>query len=495
MSLILVFNKTLSWNLLPALLCLLGIKASAQYPSAYAYLDRYNTMAINEMKRTGIPASITLGQALLESGSGTSVLATKANNHFGIKCGSSWQGNTFGRKDDERRLLFFKKKSCFRKYNSPEESYQDHSEFLRRPNGPYQSLFNLASNDYKGWAYGLKQAGYATSDSYAKDLIRIIELYQLYKYDSNSNQGTVVIRPDKPLPENKIPVEPKKTTSTQTASKGFTPLRINQVRAAMITETMNVDEFCTRARLPIKSILKYNPWFSSATYMLVKDDLVYLQTKKKSFWGIKKQHLLAPNETVFGLSQRYGVQENKLRERNGLTAYEEPATGQYLYLRGKRKETAKLKIASKPIAIPIEKPSISPDSEPRPIKDTPIEKPIAKEVPVLIEVSPTQESISTPSGNEETFNFEITPQSTSKPPAQSGQTIEIIKAEPIVQSPITTDVVKPPYPKADPVMYTVGVGDTLYNISKKFGTTVDKLKQLNQLADNNIQIGRILQIR
>lgn len=143
--------------------------------SGNAYIDRYKSVAIDEMNRYGIPASIKLAQALLESGNGNSFLAQQANNHFGIKCGGTWNGKSVTRPDDNIN-------DCFRVYNNAEQSFRDHSTFLLRKR--YEKLFSLKKNDYKGWARGLKDAGYATNPRYPELLIELIERYALYQYDS-----------------------------------------------------------------------------------------------------------------------------------------------------------------------------------------------------------------------------------------------------------------------------------------------------------------------
>ncbi|WP_295650078.1 glucosaminidase domain-containing protein [uncultured Mucilaginibacter sp.] len=138
------------------------------------YIQRFKLIAIQEMNAYGIPASITLAQGLFESGNGNSDLARIANNHFGIKCGSSWTGKSYYKNDDAAN-------ECFRVYSNPEDSYRDHSNFLRRKN--YAALFELDKNDYKGWARGLKAAGYATNPNYPSLIINIIEKYNLDQYD------------------------------------------------------------------------------------------------------------------------------------------------------------------------------------------------------------------------------------------------------------------------------------------------------------------------
>ena len=139
-----------------------------------SYIEQFKDIAIEEMYRYGIPASIKLAQAILESGNGKSYLATRANNHFGIKCGGSWSGKSVKRPDDTSR-------DCFRVYSNPEESFRDHSQFLLRKR--YEKLFMLKKDDYKGWARGLKEAGYATNPRYPQLLIDLIERYNLHQYD------------------------------------------------------------------------------------------------------------------------------------------------------------------------------------------------------------------------------------------------------------------------------------------------------------------------
>jgi len=153
----------------------LGQAAEKQNPQVLEYITRYQELAMEEMRRSGIPASITLAQGIHESGAGNSRLAVEGNNHFGIKCKKEWTGPSLRHSDDRPH-------ECFRKYASVAESYRDHSDFLRtRPH--YAFLFQLDPLDFKGWAYGLKRAGYATAPNYPESLLRLIELYELHQYD------------------------------------------------------------------------------------------------------------------------------------------------------------------------------------------------------------------------------------------------------------------------------------------------------------------------
>lgn len=151
--------------------------------STQQYINKYKQIAVEEMRRTGIPASITLAQGIFESASGNSDLAIKANNHFGVKCTSDWNGETYHKDDD-------KPNECFRKYPHAEGSFHDHSQFLQRPR--YASLFKLDPADYKGWANGLKAAGYATNPQYGPKLIELIERYELNKFDKAGQKDMVV---------------------------------------------------------------------------------------------------------------------------------------------------------------------------------------------------------------------------------------------------------------------------------------------------------------
>ncbi|WP_421945543.1 glucosaminidase domain-containing protein [Pedobacter sp.] len=182
-----------------------------------SYIDEFKAVAIEEMNAFGIPASITLAQGILESGSGNSDLAKYANNHFGIKCTSDWKGKNYFRDDDQ-------KNDCFRVYKDARESFKDHSEFLKRKR--YSALFQLDKNDYKSWALGLKQAGYATNPKYPDLLINMIEKYQLYQYDQSETEKQKIAREDRVFSEinENIPLEKKKFTPVETPPPGAKPI-------------------------------------------------------------------------------------------------------------------------------------------------------------------------------------------------------------------------------------------------------------------------------
>ncbi|WP_406824630.1 glucosaminidase domain-containing protein [Pedobacter sp. KACC 23697] len=182
-----------------------------------SYIDEFKGVAIEEMNSAGIPASITLAQGILESGSGNSDLAKYANNHFGIKCTSEWKGKNYFRDDDQ-------KNDCFRVYKDARESFRDHSEFLKRKR--YSFLFQLDKNDYKSWAQGLKTAGYATNPRYPDLLINTIEKYELYQYDQPESEKQKIAREDRVFSEinQNIPKEKAKFTPVETPPAGAKPI-------------------------------------------------------------------------------------------------------------------------------------------------------------------------------------------------------------------------------------------------------------------------------
>lgn len=182
-----------------------------------SYIDEFKAVAIEEMNAYGIPASITLAQGILESGSGNSDLAKYANNHFGIKCTSDWKGKNYFRDDDQ-------KNDCFRVYKDARESFKDHSEFLKRKR--YSALFQLDKNDYKSWALGLKAAGYATNPKYPDLLINTIEKYQLFQYDQSESEKQKIAREDRVFTEinENILLEKKKFTPVETPPAGAKPI-------------------------------------------------------------------------------------------------------------------------------------------------------------------------------------------------------------------------------------------------------------------------------
>lgn len=286
-----------------------------------AYIEKYKSIAIREMERAGVPASIKLAQGLLESGAGGSYLARKANNHFGVKCGSYWKGRTVYREDDDYDDNGKLQKSCFRAYKSADESYIAHSEFLRDPRKEhrYGFLFNYKVTDYRRWARGLKKAGYATSPTYADKLINIIESYSLDQYDRLSSGD---IRDDEVQYDDTEMVA------------GLDLRRINDVKVVYAERDDTPANIGTKTDINTKCILKYNEMLFEPATLLKRDELIFLQKKRKSFRGKKQWHYVRAGETMYGISQLYGVRLKNLYKRNRMPTGTQPEKDERIKLRG-----------------------------------------------------------------------------------------------------------------------------------------------------------------
>ena len=289
----------------------------------HQYIAQYKQIAIQEMHRAGIPASITLAQGLLESNAGRSTLAQKANNHFGIKCGGKqWNGKTYYRKDDDykRGKLV---KSCFRKYKNSQTSYLDHSDFLTYNSKRYGFLFQLSSTDYKKWAKGLKKAGYATSKTYDRKLIKLIEEYKLYQYDTN-------------FPSSSYPNQP-------IVKKEVAYIYINDVKMVYAQEGDTPISIAERLNTSPNRIVSYNEQITAKSQSLKKETPVFIQKKRKRFRGKKKYHTVQQEETLYDIAQLYGLRLDQLYKKNKIPLGKEAATGERINLRGKAKKSPRFR--------------------------------------------------------------------------------------------------------------------------------------------------------
>ena len=298
---------------------------SAQDP-VESYIEEYKDLAITEMERTGIPASIKLGQAILESNAGQSLLATKAKNHFGIKCGKNWKGRTVKKKDDDYENGKLKK-SCFRAYSKNKESFIDHSNFLTDPRKKkrYGFLFDLDPKDYKKWARGLKKAGYATAKDYHKNLIAIIERYDLAKLDDwgmEFDEPLIATEEnlERPSPIGSVPIG------------GY--LYNNDVRYILANEGETIGELAKRSNTEARRIIRYNEGIKSSSDVLVANERVYLQPKRNSFRGRQRWHEVKKGESMYLISQMYGLRLDILRTRNAMEAGHEPVVGAQVKING-----------------------------------------------------------------------------------------------------------------------------------------------------------------
>lgn len=301
----------------------------AQAQQTYdAYIKTYSELAVSEMYRSGIPASITLAQGLLESAAGNSVLARMGNNHFGIKCAGSWNGQRIYHDDDQ-------KGECFRQYQNARDSYKDHSDFLRYSQR-YQSLFDLEITDYRGWANGLSAAGYATDPSYPSKLIKLIEDYRLYEFDekgrsANSRADRTPKRPVTPStrqPEQKTVEEetiPESPTVLQQAVKSsfrFSISRpvyeLNGVPFIYVQEGETIESVARNYELFRKEVMRFNDMKSPRE--LVPGEPLFLRPKSsKAVRGLEKHVVETEGESLYEISQHYAVKMKSLLKMNSMS--------------------------------------------------------------------------------------------------------------------------------------------------------------------------------
>ena len=454
-----------------------------------AYIDSFKVAAMIEMKAYGIPASITLGQGILESASGNSKLARECNNHFGVKCRSTWTGRYCLADDDA-------KDECFRGYLSPQESYRDHSLFLYGSKR-YAKLFELPSTDYKNWAHGLRETGYATNPSYGNLLIGVIEKYRLAMFDSMVVMGEDFYTTSKP---------------------GAAPIPaefINGLPAIMAKPGETPEQLAARYNLDVSQIYKYNDIAKGE--QINPGEIIYLKPKKRKSEEVS--HTVKSGESIRDISQMYGIRMKHLYKLNKLTPGQEAAVGEVINLRDKRADAPKVKTAAPPT------------------KSNEISA-----VDLILNqqkaggnagngtgngtgVDGGASSVNGGAGNNGAGNYpnasvyEVQPGETLQQIAQrlgvtalniarwnNLEMLEVTAGQILVLKPN----VKPSgsgaavsslpnqssvNPPAENTFHFVQPGETLYAISRKYGVGVDQIKVLNNLPDNQIRVGQRLRIR
>ena len=337
-------NRQLILIQLVILLCLFSCRTSKPLVSAKTshststpeqsvqeYINTYKGLAVSEMSRTGIPASITLAQGIIESDCGQSSLARQANNHFGIKCHDDWKGPTVKHTDNSRN-------ECFRKYARAEDSFYDHSDFLKTV-PRYSFLFNLNSNDYKGWAQGLKKAGYATNPDYANMLIRTVEENGLSYFDQGFNMTNLTVIKSDSIKKNPLTHSADSTKKSSTFSNG-TPSVLARVPRIMENNRIQyiiVKDGDTREKLENEfqllrwELAKYNELHND--FILVPGQILYLQPKRDKAEAGKEYYNTAEGDTMYIISQKYGIKMRKLYEMNRMEEGTEPEAGRKIWLR------------------------------------------------------------------------------------------------------------------------------------------------------------------
>lgn len=342
---------TKSFRLIPAFFCSV-LLFSASYGQQTekeridAYVSTYKQLAISEMLRSGVPAAVTLAQGILETGGGQSDLAALAYNHFGIKCKSEWTGETYAHTDDA-------KDECFRKYSCVEESYKDHSDFLKtRP--CYAFLFKLDPTDYEGWAKGLKKAGYATNPAYAQKLIKLIVENNLQDYTllALNNQSTneemlANVKSDMILNETEVAKPATLQISEEKTKKALYPVNtvfsINDLKVIYAEAGTSLLALANNYNISLKKLLDFNELIEQ-TDILNTAQLIFLEKKSKK--GTKDIHIVKANETLRDISQEEGIQLTTIMEYNGLQKGMEPARGEKIYLKYPAPSSPKLATAA-----------------------------------------------------------------------------------------------------------------------------------------------------
>jgi LysM repeat protein len=425
------------------LLCLLGLNSFAQElvpqpalkMTVDQYIEKYSSLAVDEMYRSKIPASITLAQGILESGNGNSRLATEANNHFGIKCKASWTGKTMYEDDDAPQ-------ECFRKYDAAIDSYRDHSDFLMK-NSRYAFLFDLEQTDYKAWAHGLKKAGYATNPQYAELLITFIEKHKLHKYDG-------VKLSEEEDRENKE----EKAESIKSYGK---EVIVNGVPGIVAKAGDSYAQIALDYGMKVYQLYRNNDLPKDA--ICKEGDTVYLKSKKNK--SDIATHIVGENETMYAISQRYAVKLEKLLDRNELIEGQEPAVGETIFLRESRDNAPKLRDTVQKVS--------------HVIPTKPVEVIKVKEPDLIIEETPAIAKVDT-QYNEKVYEDPIKNLETQKPVE-----VEISKPDPMHD-----------FRENLSFFHTVQKGETLYGIGKKYGVRVDAIKFLNVLSGDSIEVGQKL---
>jgi LysM repeat protein len=444
------------------------------------YIEKYSAIAIDEMYRSKIPASITLAQGILESGNGNSRLAVEANNHFGIKCKNTWTGKTIFEDDDAPQ-------ECFRKYDAAIDSYRDHSDFLMR-NTRYAFLFDLDQTDYKAWATGLRKAGYATNPQYADLLITFIERHKLNRFDLVKLSE----EEDRELKEDKAEI-------VKSYGKEFVN---NGVPGIVAKPNESYAQIALDYDIKVYQLYRHNDLNKDA--VCVAGDTIYLKAKKSKTDSL--YYIVLGKETMRWISQRYAIKLDKLLERNLMLAGNEPKIGEQIYLKNKRSKAPQLADTANAAAtgnLPVlALPAISAaDTQ---YNETVYENPIqnlATQKPV--EVNELVDSAHSIKENLSFFHTVQQGETLYGIGKKYGVKVDAIKylnlleidsigvgQRLIINPAITSADTKEP--QAIPGVHVVRQGETLFGIAKMYGMVTKDLMATNNLSNEQIYIGQKL---
>lgn len=476
------------------------------------YIRQYKDIAMQEMKRSGIPASITLAQGIHESSFGTSYLSKNTNNHFGIKCKENWTGKTFKYTDDAPN-------ECFRVYDKVEDSYRDHSDFLR--NRPYYTpLFKLDIYDYKAWSYGLKKSGYATNPKYAEILIKTIEDYQLYAFDKgvlpsylSTDTASAVegieedgynVTDSIQIDVQKIEIPEKKTEVATPTPAAPTPLvttnkvkktifKVNDCKAVKIYKGETLDLLSNVLNIDKADLLAFNDITDET--QIKEGQTIFIQHKKKS--SKEGTYKVKQEDNIWSISQKKGIRLASLLRINKLEPGEEPAPKEIISLKEKVRE----------------KPALRETTEPKKdvlatVKTTENTIVRARDTiyPALQDTIKLSVDSNTVLGWEnDTKLKEKTDRSSFPASDTSTKTIPPVKEAQPAQNTGTAETTTPTVypkvidykslPKSTTGTHTVIKGDTMYNVAKRYNISIPQIMEWNNLSDQSVKLGQVLKIQ
>jgi LysM repeat protein len=454
------------------------------------YIEIYAPTAVSEMERSGIPASITLAQGLLESDNGNSPLATVANNHFGIKCHKEWTGDTYYQDDDE-------KNECFRYYQTAAQSYIDHTDFLKT-RSRYEFLFSYDKTDYVAWANGLKQAGYATNPQYPTLLVNLINRYGLGKYDKMTSNDLAPTKESLPITKYIPPVEktpPPTNIGKPTFDEGVVfetqpyygdLLLVNNIKAVKAKKEDTPLGIAMKYNVPINYLYKYNDMHEGE--QLIEGQNVFIQPKRNK--GFAKQHQVKQGESMHQISQIYGIKLMELYKKNKIDEGLEVRVGEIIYLREEREVAPQTMNIEEFLQSQgkgtVNNPKKSTNTIISTLTNEKLEKSInenkqeiSAEKKTDTSIQDNQENISTEKINLSAGKQELNIVNDSVPAK--------LKVGEIVDSKqIASLTIKPV------ITYEIKAGDTLYNLSKRFNVSIEQLVEWNKIANNYLKLGQII---
>ncbi len=420
-----------------------------------AYIGAYQQMAREEMQRSGVPASITLAQGILESAAGTSKLARTANNHFGLKCGPYWNGATKYKHDDEFDGKGRPVESCFRAYATVADNFANHSDFLRYPTKyhRYAPLFRLRPTDYRSWASGLQAVGYAPAGHYASRLVEFIERYRLDELDREAWSA--------PTPARRRVCQ----------NNG---VKCVYARAG---ETLSV--IARQQSVGIDQLAGYNDRYYTASAPLPSGVIVYLAPKRTGWQGEETHHFASEAVPLIEIAQTYGIQLSELRLLNKVNAGHEPEQFAKVRLRGTAEpgEQMRYRMAKAPF--------------PQPAAPAfPAVKASRAAFPISLE---NQQALSRALGG-------LAPAFEPEEPTESAETTSLPDTTAVLTMPdepaeafASTEDEAVEY--TDRTFHEVGSGDTLRRLARQYEVSVAYIKRINQLKGDTIRIGQRIRVR